>query len=345
MLRYEHGGDIYADTRIRLDFSININPLGMPEAVRAAVVSHLDDYQNYPDPYCRELRSALAARENVDAAHILCGNGASDLIYRLCASQKPVKALICAPTFSEYERAVLLYGGGVMYHTLCEDECFDLTDRILDDIDRDVDMVFISNPNNPTGRLVDEELLDHVARRCAEVNALLVVDECFLPFTKGSSLVRLLNSMKSIVVLRAFTKIYAMPGLRLGYILSSNEDLVAQVRDCAQCWSVSGVAQAAGLAALSCDGLEQETRNLIVRERQYLSGALSELGFSVVESQANYILFKSDTPLCEPLLPEGILLRSCENFVGLGSGYYRTGIKLHEQNIELIHAIARVTDG
>ncbi|NTU88912.1 MAG: aminotransferase class I/II-fold pyridoxal phosphate-dependent enzyme [Actinobacteria bacterium] len=324
---------------------MNINPLGMPQTVKDAIISHIDEYESYPDTECRALRTAIAVHEAVDPADVLCGNGAADLIYRICASKHPKRTLVLAPTFSEYERAALLCGSEIVYHELSEAEGFALTERILGEITPDIDMVFLCNPNNPTGKLTDVSLLRGVARRCEETGALLVVDECFLPFTSGESLVPLIKENQNIVILKAFTKIYSMAGLRLGYMLSGNHEILQAAEQSAQCWSVSSVAQVAGLAALSCEGLGQRTQEFVKKERDYMVLELQARNLSVFDSDANFLLIKSEVPLYEPLLRKGILVRRCANFGGLDERYFRVGIKLHPQNAALVQAIEEVLNG
>ena len=341
MRPYEHGGDIYRN-RVRLDFSVNTNPLGIPESVIKALGERLGACANYPDPHCEALCCAIARFEGVPQSHIICGNGAADLIYRLVFSQKPKQALVCAPTFSEYERAVLISGGVVKYHTLREVEGFALTRRILDEISIGTDMVFVCNPNNPTGKLADGALLQAIAERCLACGATLVVDECFLPFTSGKSL----KTLPQVVVLKAFTKLYAMAGLRLGYLLCGNADITNAVWDHAQTWSVSALAQIAGVAALEQSGdWVKQTLDVIQTERESLCAQLRALGLRVWESDANFILLRSERPLYGPLLKRGILVRCCANFKGLGENDIRIAVKLRAENQALVATIKQALAG
>lgn len=339
MLRYEHGGDIFSHKKIDLDYSANLNPLGMPEPVKEALRAHLEDFAHYPDPYCRKLRQDLAEYEDIDRDYILCGNGAADLIVRLCLALKPQKALVCAPTFSEYEKAVIQAGGKVVYHRLEESEDFQLTSRILQELTPDLDMVFLCNPNNPTGRLIDFELLNRIAEKCRENQILFILDECFLDFTRGKSVKTLLPANPYLIILKAFTKIYAMAGLRLGYMLSANRQVLRQTEGFGQSWSVSGPAQAAGCAALTCRGWVAASRLMTEEERQYLMGEFQALNIRVFPSDANFLLFRSLPQLYERMLKRGILIRRCDNFPGLEAGYFRTGIKTRQENQRLAAAL------
>lgn len=345
MDQYAHGGDIYGGVSVELDYSVNTNPLGMPEAVKRAIIDHIDTYERYPDPYCRALRAALSGAEGVPAEQILCGNGAADLIFRLCLARRPKRVLVCAPTFSEYEKAAALAGAEIVYHTLAEAEGFVLTDRILGDITADVDMVFLCTPNNPTGRLIPGALLRAAAARCGDCGCTLVLDECFLPFTDGVSMAAALAEFKHLVILKAFTKIYAMAGLRLGYMLTGDAALLARTAALAQHWSVSVPAQVAGLAALDTGDWTARSAAFIRAHRGPLVAALRGLGITVYDSDANYLLCRGSRDICPDLLDKGILVRSCANFEGLDARYFRVTVKGREMNRRLIQAIEEVYNG
>lgn len=351
MKEYTHGGDIVGARAVwqgeLLDFSANLNPLGMPESVRKATEDAVREAIHYPDPLCRALCAAIARRDNVAPEQVLCGNGAADLVFRLAFSQSPRRVLVTAPTFSEYQDAVQVAGGEVVYHRLTPENNFDLTGAVLDDLNDELDMAFFCTPNNPTGRLIDRDLMLRILERCREKNIRVVVDECFLSLSDPGEQVSLageLESFPNLVLLRAFTKSYAMPGLRLGYCLSADAALLDGFSRCAQPWSVSGPAQAAGLAALAEPEYPARARQLIVVERAWLTDALRELGLQVFPSQVNYILFRAPgmDDLKERLLAHGVLIRSCANYVGLESDYYRVAVRPHRENEGLIRAMKEV---
>lgn len=351
MKEYTHGGDIVGARAIwkgeLLDFSANLNPLGMPESVRKAAEDAVREAIHYPDPLCRELCAAIARRDNVTPERVLCGNGAADLVFRLAFSQRPRRVLVTAPTFSEYQDAVQAAGGEVVYHRLAPDNDFDLTEAVLDDLDDSLDMAFFCTPNNPTGRLIDRDLMLRILERCREKSIRVVVDECFLSLSDPSERVSLAGELEhfpNLVLLRAFTKSYAMPGLRLGYCLSTDAALLDGLSRCAQPWSVSGPAQAAGLAALAEPEHPARARQLIALERAWLTDALRALGLQVFPSQVNYILFRAPEvdDLKERLLAHGVLIRSCANYVGLGRDYYRVAVRPHRENEGLIGAMEEV---
>lgn len=348
---YPHGGDIYAAGISAgsplLDFSANINPLGLPDVARQAYAGCLDACVHYPDPYCRALTTALSESENLPADQIVCGNGAADLIWRVALGRKPGKALLPAPTFADYAAALRAVGASLLHYPLAEETGFALQDNILDYM-KNVDITFLCNPNNPTGRLTSPDLLIAMIKAAGQNGSLLIVDECFLDFVEGGerfSAKPFLSGNPHVVVLKAFTKFYAMPGLRLGYALTGDAALADTLRLAGQPWAVSTPAQAVGRALLetATAAWGQKTRALLAAERPFLAGQLKALGFFPFPAYANFILFKSFVPnLKEKLLPHGILIRDCANFPGLSNGYYRIAVKTHSENETLLAAFSAV---
>lgn len=325
-----------------LDFSSNISPLGLPQGVRSALENALSEAERYPDPLCRRLRETIADSEQVDAAWCFCGNGAADLIYRAVLARRPRQALVTSPTFAEYEAALDLVRCRTEHYVLREETGFLPGPDLLDAITPGTDMVFLCEPNNPTGRTSPRALLTQVAERCRKVGALLVVDECFGDFLEdpaAHTVKGLLGQYQDLLILKAFTKLYAMAGVRLGYCLCRNSTLLAAMGQAGQPWAVSGLAQAAGMAALQETGYAESVRALIRSERPRLQTELEQLGFQVVPGEANYLLFFSQAPLLEPLRRHGILLRDCGNYQGLEAGWYRTAVRTREENNQLLAAL------
>nr|WP_294473177.1 aminotransferase class I/II-fold pyridoxal phosphate-dependent enzyme [uncultured Intestinimonas sp.] len=343
-----HGGDLVSARVLWagevLDFSANLNPLGMPEGVRRAAAEGVEEAVHYPDPLCRALSAAIARRDGVAPGQVLCGNGAADLVFRLAFSEGPRRALVTAPTFSEYEAAVSAAGCTVVRHILDRARNFDLTGAVLDELTPELDLAFFCTPNNPTGRVIDRGLLEAILEKSRAAGVRLVVDECFLALSDGgeaAGLAGYLEPYPNLLLLRAFTKSYAMPGLRLGYCLSADGALLDRISRCAQPWSVSAPAQAAGLAAAAEPSHPRLARALIARERSRLMRALEGLGLEVIPSAANYLLFRAPgiTDLRERLLRRGVLIRSCADYPGLGEDDYRIAVRLQEENEQLIRAM------
>ena len=349
MTPYTHGGDIRTAQALRgggvLDFSANLNPLGVPpqaaQAARAAAGEAC-----YPDPLCRDLRGAIARTDGVEEDWGVCGSGAADLIFRLAFALRPRRALVTAPTFSEYEQALSCVDCAVDRYALDPARSFDLDEGVLDALVPGVELVFLCTPNNPTGRLADEGLLLRAAARCRDIGAVLAVDECFLPLAaEGRGMTPWLAQYPNLLLLRALTKSYALAGLRLGYVLTADEGLRDRLERFGPPWPVSAPAQAAGAAALTlCSHWPARARELVEKERPGLIRGLEKLGCAVVPGQANYLLFRLPgvADLKERLLQAGILIRSCANYHGLGTDWYRVCVRTGEENRRLLAAMEEV---
>lgn len=344
-----HGGNIYVYKEKMLDFSANLNPLGMPPEVKRAVIENIDRYESYPDPDCTELVAAIAEYTSVPKEYIVCGNGAADVIYRTVLAVSPKKALIVSPTFSEYEEALDTAGCSVEHFFLKEENGFKLGEAELDELCgavKGLDMLFLCNPNNPTGIPVERGTVLRLARACEEHGTVLFLDECFnsfLPEWERYTVADELAGLPHTIVLKAFTKLYAMAGLRLGYCLCSSPDVVSGIRQCLQSWPVSTAAAVAGVAALKLKDLPEKTRSYVEAQRELLKSGLRALGFCVYDSQANYVFFKSDIPLTEALKARGILIRSCANYPSLSESFYRIAVRTAEENERLLAALSDIT--
>ena len=247
-MQFVHGGD-WAGYRAEfgldpLDFSANVSPLGLPEGVAKAITAALATADRYPDPFCRALREKLAAHEGVPAEQLLCGNGAADLIFRLVWAKRPRKALVTAPTFAEYAAALETVGCTVERYFLREADDFAVTEAFCDAIDDSVDMVFLCQPNNPTGQLTPPALVARILEKCTACGALLLLDECFLDFLPdhASLTAKPLLGSGNLLILKAFTKLYGMAGVRLGYALSADPALLDAMGAAGQPWGVSSLA-------------------------------------------------------------------------------------------------------
>lgn len=344
-----HGGDwnshIEQFGEIPLDFSANLSPLGIPQAVREAAVHALEHAEHYPDPYCRTLRSAISTSLGIPLSYCLCGNGAADLLFRMVLAVKPQTALLAVPTFSEYEAALKTVDCSIRRYHLSESEEFALTDRFLGAVTPDIDLVILCSPNNPTGLTVSPALLQKIILRCEENGALLAVDSCFEDFLdnpEAHSLIPNLTEHPNVLVIKAFTKLYAMPGLRLGYALSSNTALLERMRDMGQPWPVSSLAQEAGIAAVGETAYVQSVRSLIRIQRKRMIGELRALGLRVIPAEANFLLFQGKPGLKQELQRQSILIRCCADYVGLDETWYRIAIRTESENTRLLAALKKV---
>lgn len=352
MYKSVHGGDIYSEENQALgkklvDYSANVNPLGLPPAVKEAVKNAIKNCVNYPDPLCRELTEKLARHLQINKNCLFISNGAADVLFKLALASKPKRTVLLAPTFADYEKALRTVACKFTYYDLQEANNFVVGSDLLKKINSRVDWLVICNPNNPTGKLMDKDLLTEVLEKCSRTGTRLLVDECFMDFVddaKAYSLRSLLSEYPNLVILKAFTKTYAMPGLRLGYCLTADAELIRSLHENGQDWNVSVLAQAAGIAALDEASYLFASKDLIHTERQYLTTQLEALGAKTFGSEANYIFFKLAKPvdLAEQLHKQGFLIRECANYHNLGPAYYRIAVKTRYTNRALIKAIKEV---
>ncbi len=341
---HRHGGDIYRNRGL-IDYSANINFLGMPEGVRQAAKEAVDASVSYPDSQCEELTYAIAKKEGVPPEWIFCGNGAADVIFSFMLAQKPERALLPVPSFYEYRQALESVNCQIREVLLKETEDFCLQDSFLDEISGDTDVVVLCNPNNPTGQLIPQQLSEAIARRCAEQQVYLLMDECFSDFLEDGATHSLLPQVEknaNIFVLRAFTKMYGMAGLRLGYGICSDVELIRRMEQVSQPWNVSVPAQAAGLAATTETEFVEKSRKLIAEQKTVLLNGLSAAGVKVYGSAANYIFFRAEPGLEERMRQKGFLIRNCGNFDGLQEGYYRIAVRGEADNQTFLKALMQV---
>ncbi len=351
----KHGGNIERFKRkyggYPLDFSANISPLGMPGGVRNALMDAAQESVDYPDPDCTMLREAIARTmtevvgETVFPEQIYCGNGAADIIYRLVYAIRPERALVVTPSFSEYEAALQQVEAEMVYYETSEKDMFRIKPDILDVITEGMEMVFITQPNNPTGAFCDMELLHDLMVRCSEVGARLVVDECFMEFVRDPAAHTMLPCVTddNLVILKSFTKAYGMAGVRLGFMVTRDEMLIDIVKRVGAPWSVSTLAQKAGIAALHEDEFIGNLGEMIADGRKQLEEGLRELGIRVIPGEANFLLIYTRCENFKRKLEEkGILIRSCNDFRGLGEGWYRIAVKKPEENAQFIAACKEV---
>lgn len=319
----------------------------MPPEVARALCGHVAEYTAYPDPLCRALRAALERHHRIPAGYFLCGNGAADLIFRLAFALRPQKALIPAPTFAEYAQALEQAGcPQVERHFLSPQRDFALEEDFLEAVTPGTQLVFLCNPNNPTGLVTPSRLLLRLVERCEEVGARLCLDECFLDFLPEQeqlTLFPLLEKHPSLLILRAFTKLYAMAGIRLGYLACSDGALLERLREAGQPWSVSTVASVCGAAALECEDFRRRTLETVPRNREALKAGLEALGLRVLPGRANYLCFSTSQPeLGEKLEKQGILIRDCRNYPGLCPGWFRVAVRTQVENQRLLQAMGRI---
>ncbi len=351
MYKYRHGGNVHVEPGGEnfLDLSASINPLGSPKQVEEAVRRAIPFCDRYPDSGSTELRKRIAEFENVDADWVFCGNGSSDIIFRLALCTEYRCGLVLVPSFSDYARALRACRKHVVFHHLKEQNgylCEHIPFRNIG-----VGIVFLCNPNSPTGVLTERFVIENLLRRCKDSGTMVVVDECFIDFCDDAQTTTakpLLAEFDNLVVLKAFTKTFALPGVRLGYALCSNVPLIGHYL-CSRGpdWPVSNLAQAAGIAALDdADRFIAESVAFIAGERNVVKNELELLGFIVFDSKANFLFVKNPYgfDLKKELDKYCIRIRSFDTADGLGPEYCRIGLSTHSNNIRLLEAVRKIVD-
>lgn len=347
-----HGGNVEEISRKYgisedkiIDFSANINPVGISVEVKKAMIEALDKVERYPDITYYELRRSIEEYEKIDVNNIILGNGAAEVIFNIARGLKPKKALISAPTFAEYEDALKSVECKINHYKL--QESFNLDSGFIDEIKEDTDIVFICNPNNPTGVLTSKEYILEVLKKADKYNTTVVLDESFLDFVEDKnnfSAISLVSEYTNLIVVKSLTKFFAFPGIRVGYGITSNENYINSINNISIPWAINTVAAAGAITALKQKDYIKETINYVKEEKEYLYNKLREFkGLKVYKPAVNFIFFR-DTKglnLKENLLKQGILIRSCDNYIGLDKGYYRVAVRTRAENDALVKAFTR----
>jgi threonine-phosphate decarboxylase len=319
-----------------LDFSQNINPLGAPkDALEAARRALYEDSSRYPDPEYTGLREALAAYLGVGAEMVVPTNGGAEALFLAArAAGTGGKALVLEPTFSEYAAAAAASGKEPVRRVARREEDFEWDSTPLRDLEG-VSVVFLCNPNNPTGDLLDRGAVLEVAARVVEAGAVLVVDEAFADFVPEISVTDMVD--RGLWVARSFTKFFAIPGLRLGCLVCED---AGRVQTLQPSWPVNSVAAAAGIAAAEDKGFAEASRAEVARLREDLFGALDALpGLQTFPGAANFLLVRGPDGFPERLARRGVLVRGCGPFYGLGPEFFRVAVRSAEENGRLVAAI------
>lgn len=345
-----HGGDIYS-SKVKYDFSVNVNPLGIPRKAKTAGKKALKNAVHYPDQKCSGLRKALSEKLGVQEDSLCFGNGASELISAFVRASRAKTALLLAPSFSGYKSALDFSDVKVEYYFLDEKNGFAFSGRDAENLKSKIfsekyGILMITTPNNPNGKLIPPDYIEEIAQACEKSGTWLLIDECFMALSgRNFSFIEKIGKLKNAAVLRAFTKTFALPGVRLGYLVAQKataEKVQCELPE----WNVSSIAQETGLACLSEKKYLLRAARLIEKERKFLLRKLEDLGFTVFDSDVNFILFKIKSEkifdLKERLLEKEILIRDCSDYKGLKKGFYRIAVKSRGENRKLVSALGGV---
>ena len=354
-----HGGEVWEVAKkvgLRqeeiLDFSSSVNPLGPSKKALEAVKANLGHIPSYPDSNSTELREAIATHfKGVSKANVIVGNGSTELIYLFVETfmKKGDLALIPAPTFGEYERAVKRIGEKPKHVKSNSNFQFSPASFVGDLSGAKI--VFFCNPNNPTSFLTPREHVATIVERALEENAFVFLDEDFLEFVDGEERFSLVGEVKkypNLFVLKSFTKIFGLTGLRVGYGIA-HEEIINALLNAKIPWNVNCLAQAAAIAALADEEHLKKTRELIKNEKQFLMRELKKIeAFKVFPADANFIFVDirksgyTAAELKEKMLRDGVLIRDCSSFRGLDGHYIRVAVKTRLENKKLLETFGKI---
>lgn len=353
MANLGHGGNVKEIARKRgieytdiIDFSSNINPLGMSEKAKQAIVDNLKEIERYPDITYFELKNEISKYENVDINDLILGNGAAEVLFNVVRALNPKRVLIPIPTFSEYKEAVETINAEVKFYKTIEENNFHIKHNILDYVNSELDLIFICNPNNPTGVISDKKLLIEILKKAKKTGTSVLIDESFLDFVKENiSMNSFIKEYSNLIIIKSLTKFFALPGMRIGYAITANNKLKNEINKITPAWNINILADLATRASLKDKNYIRKTLDYMEYQKSLLYNGLKELNnLTVYNPSVNFIFFKinSKINLKLKLLEDKILIRSCSNYEGLDESYYRVAVKLEEENIKLIKSIKNI---
>lgn len=317
-----------------ISFSANVNPLGISYRLREGLMEHLDVITSYPDREYTSLRKCIADYTGTDYRNILVGNGSTELISLVIQIQHPKKALIVGPTYSEYEHEVSLGGGRSHYFRLKETDDFRLNPEELQEaLSHDIDLLVLCNPNNPTSSQTDRNSMRRILDACKEKGIFVMVDETYVEFSEAASQITaipLTDYYNNIIILRGISKFFAAPGLRLGYAICGNRQLLKEIDSKKNPWTINSLAAVAGEMMFQDEKYIQDTKALITAERQRICNILDNCpAVRYYPPHGNFILVRilrddiTSMDLFEAAIRQGLMIRDCSTFPFLDNKYIR----------------------
>lgn len=352
-----HGSDLETIEKIYnikktdiVSFSANLNPLGISPKLKASLSEQIDAIMSYPDREYNSLRKQIADYVHTDKDDIIVGNGSTELISLFIQIKKPKKALIIGPTYSEYEREVALGGGSTLYHRLEEENNFLLDIPTLDkELTPDVELLVICNPNNPTSSAISRNEMRKILDICKKKGIFVMVDETYVEFAEDVLKITsapLTGYYNNIIILRGISKFFASPGLRLGYGVCGNADLLKEMNQRKNPWTINSLAAIAGEIMFTDEAYIKETRALISKERQRVCQILNQMPeVKAFVPTANFVLVKilkedvTSLDLFEAAIRKGCMIRDCSTFPFLNNKFIRFCFMTPELNDRLLNIL------
>lgn len=354
-----HGSDLEKIQKIYgvnkdeiISFSANVNPLGVSPLLRATLSEKIDAITTYPDRAYTSLRTCIAEYCGAEPENVIVGNGSTELISLFIQIERPKKALVIGPTYSEYEREIALGGGTTLYYPLREEDSFHLNpEHFIAQLNESIDLLVICNPNNPTSSCITRAEMRHILDACKQHDICVMVDETYVEFAEHTdkiSSIPLTNYYNNIIILRGTSKFFAAPGLRLGYAVTGNHDLIKAVNTRQNPWTINSLAVIAGEIMFKDTNYIAKTRTLISSERARIYQIFKEHpDFKAYEPNGNFMLVRilrddlTSQDLFERAIREKMMIRNCSTFPFLDNKYIRLCFMKPEDNDRLLHCLLR----
>ncbi len=344
-----HGGNIWSYRKKVIDFSANINPLGLSPRVKKAILKNIGTLIHYPDPELKDFKNIISAFHNINQSNILVGNGSIELIHLIPRALKARNVLIVGPTFSEYEFAARSSGARPLFVLASEQDDFKIDTRRIKKFIPRADLIFLCNPNNPTGYLIPKSDILNLFDLCKGYNAVLATDEAFMDFVQNDEKITLVTDAvkhNRLLVIRSLTKFFALAGLRLGYLVGQRS-IIEHIFKFQYPWNVNSLAQVAAKEVFKDRDYIKLSKSFILKERSFLFENLRKIkGLKVYPSSANFIFcklesckLKDSVGLKKKLLKDSIVIRSCPNFRGLDNRFFRIAVRTRSENKRLIFCL------
>ena len=333
-----------------ISFSANVNPLGVSFRLKETLTNHIDAITTYPDREYTSLRKCIADYVHTNYKNIVVGNGSTELISLFIQITHPMKALIVGPTYSEYEREVAMGGGRSHYFSLTEASEFELdTKALTEELSANVDLLILCNPNNPTSSVIKRQQMREILDYCKRKSITVLVDETYVEFAEEPdevTAIPLTEYYNNIVILRGISKFFAAPGLRLGYAICGNRDLLNEINQKKNPWTINSLAAIAGEIMFQDEDYIKKTRELISSERARICARLDKSpNFKVYHAHANFALVKITTDkftsedAFDACIRKNLMIRDCSTFPFLNNKYIRLCFMMPEQNDALLEVL------